>query len=65
MELREALPDRQQRLLCRILGEIDVAQDPARHGKEPIGGPGRQEGVRPLVTVLCSNHEVGIHALSA
>ena len=34
-------PDSDQRLLGRVLGEIDVAQDPARHGEEPrrdIGG---------------------------
>ena len=50
-ELREVLPDGEQRLLRRVLGEIEVAQDPARHGKEPIGDLGGDEGVRLLVTV--------------
>src|SRR6476661_9408236 len=36
-ELREVLPGREQRLLRRVLGEVHVAQDPARHGKKPIG----------------------------
>ncbi len=34
-KLRQVPPDRDQRLLRRILGEIGVAQDPARHGEEP------------------------------
>ena len=53
-ELRKVLPDAQQRLLRRILGEVEVAQDPARHGKVPIGDLGRKEGVRLLVTSLSS-----------
>ena len=64
-ELREVLPDAQQRLLRRILGEVDVAQDPARHGKEPIGDLGGKDGVRLPVTMLGSDHEIGIHASSA
>jgi hypothetical protein len=35
-ELRDVLPDRNQRLLGRVLGKVQVAQDPARHGKEVI-----------------------------
>ena len=64
-ELREVPPDAQQRLLRRILGEVEVAQDPARHGKEPIRDLGGKEGVRLLVTSLSSDHEIGIHASSA
>ncbi len=64
-ELRKVPPDAQQRLLRRILGEVEVAQDPARHGKVPIGDLGRKEGVRLLVTSLSSDHEIGIHASSA
>ena len=64
-ELRKVPPDREQRLLRRILGEVEVAQDPARHGKVPIGDLGRKEGVRLLVTSLSSDHEIGIHASSA
>ena len=46
-----------------FLGEVDVAQDPARHGEEPIGDLGGEDGVCLLVTVLGSDHEIGIHAL--
>ena len=42
-ELREVSPG-QQRLLRRVLGEVEVAQDPARHGQEPIGDPGGKDG---------------------
>ena len=64
-ELREVLPDGQQRLLRRVLGEVDVAQDPARHGEEPIREPGGKEGIRLPVTSLGSSHEIGIHHPSA
>ena len=62
-ELRKVPPDGQQRLLRRVLGEVDVAQDPVRHRVEPVaGGDGEaREGL--LVTVLCPDHEIGIHAL--
>jgi hypothetical protein len=64
-ELREVLPDGQQRLLRGVLGQIEVEQDPARHGKESTGDLGGNQGVGPGVTALGSDHESGIHALSA
>jgi hypothetical protein len=64
-ELREVLPDGEQRLLRRVLGEVHVTQNPARHGKEPIGDVAGKEGVCPLVTALGPDHDVGIHATSA
>ena len=64
-ELREVLPDGEQRLLRRVLGEVDVAQDPARHGEEPVGDLRGDEGVGPLVAVLGPDHEVDFHASSA
>ncbi len=48
---------------CRILGEVAVAQDSPRHGKEPLSDPGCKVGVGLLVTTLGSNHEIGIHRL--
>jgi hypothetical protein len=60
--LGKVLPDGEQRLLRRVLGKVEVTQDPARHGKEPIGDLGGNEGVRPLVAVLGSDYEIGIHA---
>ena len=62
-ELREVLPDAQQRLLRRILGEVDDAQDPARHCEEPVRNSEGKVGIRRLVTSLGSNHEIGIHRL--
>ena len=52
-----------QRLLGRVLGEIEVAQDPARDGEEPRrdGGGHQAEGLS--VAVLGPFHELGIHAL--
>src|SRR4029079_7737999 len=64
-KLREVLPDGHQRLLRRVLGEVEVAQDPARHGEVPIGDLGGDTGVCRLVATLGSDHEIGIHAPSA
>ena len=64
-KLRKVLPDAQQRLLRRILGKVEVAQDPARHGQVPIRDPGGKVGKCPLVSVLGLDHEIGIHAPSA
>ena len=62
-ELRKVPPDGEQRLLRRVLGEVDVAQDPVRHRVEPVAdGDGEaREGL--LVTVLRPDHEICIHAL--
>ena len=51
----------EQRLLRRVLGEVDVAQDPVRHRVEPVArGDGEaREGL--LVTVLRPSDEIGIH----
>ena len=63
-ELGEVTPDGEQRLLRRVLGEFDVAQDPVRHRMEPVAhGDGEaREGL--FVAVLCACHEIGIHASS-
>ena len=64
-ELRKIPPDGQQRLLRRVLGEVEVAQNSMRDRMEPIAhGHGEaREGL--LVAVLRANHEIGIHASSA
>ena len=64
-QLREVSPDVQQRLLRRVLGKVDVAQDPVRHRMEPIAHGHGEARESPFVTVLRSNHEFGIHASSA
>src|SRR5262245_18979993 len=60
-ERREVPPDRQECLLGRVLGEIRVAEDPVRHGVEPVADRGRElrEGV--LVAVLRPDHEGRVH----
>jgi len=63
-QLRKVLPDRDQRLLGRVLGKIEVPQDPARHGEEPVGDLSGDHGVRTLVAALCPYHELGVHAPS-
>ena len=40
-KLRKVLPDGQQRLLRRVLGEIHVAEDPSSDGQESIGESSR------------------------
>jgi hypothetical protein len=64
VELGQVSPDAQQRLLRRVFGEVDVAQDPVRHGMEavPHGDSKAREGL--LVAVLGSHHEIRIHALT-
>jgi hypothetical protein len=50
-KLRKVPPDAQQRLLRRILGQAEVAQDPVRRGKEPIrssSGEGRECPLSPF-----------------
>ena len=64
-KLGKVAPDGQQRLLRRILGEVDVAQDPVRHRVETVArGNGKaREGL--LVTVLRPTDQLGIHVSSA
>jgi hypothetical protein len=62
-ELRKVPPDAQQRLLRRILGKAEVAQNPVRRGQEPIGSRSGEGRERPFVAVLCQFHEIGVHAL--
>jgi hypothetical protein len=62
---REVLPGGEQRLLRRVLGEIEVAQDPARDREESIGDPGGKQAEGRLVAVLGADHEIEFHTLSA
>src|SRR5215203_3473988 len=61
-ELREVPPDGEQGLLRRVLGEVDVAQDPVRHGMEAVahGDSEAREGL--LIAALRPDHQVGVHA---
>ena len=64
-ESRKVPPDGEQRLLRRVLGEVDVAQDPVRDRVESVAhGDGEaREGL--LVTALRPSDQLGIHASSA
>src|SRR5215207_8827148 len=64
-ELREVLPDREQRLLRRVLGEVLVAQDPARDREEPIGDRAGKEAICRLVAALSSFDQIGVHLIPA
>ena len=57
----EVPPDRQQRLLNRILGEIGIAQDPVRDRVESVadGNGEAREGL--LVTTLRASDQLGTH----
>lgn len=59
-QLWKVLPNAQQRLLRCVLGKVEVAQDPARHGQVLIRDLGGEVGKRRLVSVLSSDHEIGI-----
>ena len=63
-ELRKVPPDGDQRLLGRVLGEIDVAQDPARHGEEPGREAGGEQPEGRPIAALRPDHEIGLHALT-
>jgi hypothetical protein len=62
-EGRKVPPDAQQRLLRRVLCQVDVAQDPVRHGMETVAGSDGQAREGLFVTPLRSGHQLGIHAL--
>jgi hypothetical protein len=64
-ELRKVLPDGEQRLLRRVLGEVDVAQDPVRHRMETVAARHGEACKCPFVAMLRPCHEIGIHASSA
>ncbi len=63
-ELGQVLPDADQRLLGRVVRQVVIPEDLSGHGQEPITDLRGKGGERPLVTVLGSNHEVGIHPSS-
>lgn len=60
-ELGQVAPDGEKRLLRGVLGKVDVAQDPVRHGVEPISSGQCEAGEGLFVTALCSSHKVGVH----
>jgi hypothetical protein len=45
------------------LGEVDVAEDPVRRGKEPTGYGSGEARERAFVAALCRYQEIGVHAL--
>ena len=60
-EPRQLAPGDHQRLLQRILGPIDVPEDPLCEREEPVAIRPGQDGERLPVTVLRLLHEVAIH----
>jgi uncharacterized RmlC-like cupin family protein len=63
-EIGEVPPDVEQRLLRRILGEVDVAQDPVRNGVEPTANGYGEARKGLLVAILRPDHKRGIHVPS-
>lgn len=59
---RQIAPDGQQRVLRRVLREVDFSQDPVRDRVQAASdGDGEaREGL--LVTLLRANDQLGIHA---
>src|SRR5947199_6451444 len=64
-QLRKVLPDVQQRLLRRVLGEVGVAQNPVRHRMEPATDGHSKARECPFVAVLRPYHKTGVHTTSA
>jgi hypothetical protein len=64
-QLRKISPDRQQRLLRRVLGEADVAQDPVRDRVQPPTGSDREARECLLIAALRRLHELDVHAASS
>ena len=60
-EVRKVPPDGEQRLLRRVLGEVGVAQDPARHRVETVAHGNGEAREGPFVAVLCETHQLRIH----
>jgi hypothetical protein len=56
------VPDGEQRLLGRVLGEIEVAQNSMRDRMKPIPHGHREARECLFVAVLRSSHQIGIHA---
>ncbi len=53
----------EQRLLRRIVGEVDVAKDPVSDGMQPVADDDGEARERPLVTVLRLHDQLGgVHA---
>ena len=62
-ELRKVPPDREQRLLRRVLGKVDVTQDPVRHGMEAVAGSDGEAREGLPVTPLRPFHQICVHLL--
>jgi hypothetical protein len=60
-ELRKALPDPQQGMLRRVLGQVSVAKDSMRHRLQPRPVDDHKRGERLLIPSLSRHHELGIH----
>ena len=60
---RQLVPDRDQRLLQRILGEVVVAQDPVGGREQAAGRQAHQRLEGLLVATRRSRYEVTLHAL--
>jgi len=60
-EPREIAPDREERLLGRVLRVMDIAQDGVRDRVQSIDGGCREPLEGEPVSALGPNHETGIH----
>jgi hypothetical protein len=60
-EARQLAPGREECLLDRVLGSVDVVQDAVRDGEETIGGAASEEPEGVLVAGSSRCHERSIH----
>jgi len=54
-------PGNDQGLLDRVVGEIDVPEDPSRGPEQPVGMGAHEDGEGVPITALSQFHEVAIH----
>jgi hypothetical protein len=60
-QLGKVAPDVDQGLLRRILGAVDVTQDPVRDGEEPVAHAHGQQREGLFIATLRTGHETRIH----
>jgi hypothetical protein len=60
-KLGEVPPNRQQRLLSGVLGEVQITQDAVGQGMEPPTGGESKASERRFIALLGPDNELGIH----
>ena len=62
--MRQIVPDRDQGLLKRVLGEVMVAQDPVGDREQPAADESRQPLEGLLFATRRAFHEFSLHVVS-